>query len=285
MKNLLTFVFVFLIIGCNKYTFEYGSSLANFQTQKFKDYNENKLLTEEEKIRFKKNLWTRTAVKLAPGNLPIRHYCLIDLFSGKAKNKRKIKEQLKKVGDEIWREGYSYWLFVKPFLEAYSEKFGEFGFFIKDMDKKFEKTAYMGPDGKLYPAPFGDIRHAPLEMESQSAKPVSANIEIYPLIVRILEWTEPDIELHTDTTEYLVQKCPVGFNTHVPDTVQTVRVLPDGSVYVYTNGKYIPFKWYEGYDKKYKDKEAEFNDTFSQERINSLDVKDLWKKYEEIFMK
>jgi hypothetical protein len=276
MRNFLVLSMLILFVSCAQYNFEYGSSLANFQDDKFKDYKANKSLTEEEEIRFENNLWVKTAAAgAAPGNLPIRHYCLIDLFKGKAKNKRIIEKQLEKVGDEIWREGYSYWLFTKPMLVEYWKKFGEFGFFIKNMNKKFEETAYMGADGKLYPAPFGDLRYVPLEMESQSAKPVSANTEVYPIIIRIIE---------PDTTEYLVQKCPLGFNTHVPDKVQTVRVFDNGSVYVYDNGVYLPFKWYEGYDKKYKDKEAEFNDTFSQERINSLDVKDLWKKYEEIFM-
>ena len=276
MKNFLILPILFLFVGCALYNFEYGSSLANFQDQKFKDYKENKPLTAEEKDRFENNLWVKTAVKLAPGNLPIRHYCLIDLFNGKARNKRRIEEQLNKVGDEIWRESYSYWQYTKPFLEAYSKKFGKFGSFIQDQDKKFQKTAYLGADGKLYPAPFGDLRHVPLEMSLQATPPISENTEIYPIIVKVIK---------PDTLEYLVQKCPLGFNTHVPDKVQTLRVL-DGSVYVVqNNGTLLPFKWYEGYDKKYKDKETEFNDTFSPERINSLDVKDLWKKYEEIFMK
>jgi len=287
LMKILVLILLLLIssIGCfGSYNFEFGSSLANFQDAKFEQYKNGKNFSEEDRTRLEKNLWVKAATRAAPGNLPVRHYCLIDLDKGKARNKRNIRRQLDKLGDEIWREGYSYWIYVKPMLVEYSKKFGEFDFFIKYMNKKFEETAYMGADGKLYPAPFGDIRHVPLEMESQSAKPVSIPTEIYPLIIRILKWDEPELELHIDTTEYFIQKCPVGFNTHVPDTVQTIRVLPDGSVYVYTNeGEYIPFKWYEGYDKKYKNKEEEFKDTFSKNRLSVFNYKKLMKKYQQIF--
>ncbi len=273
MKKLL--ILSVFILNCASYNFEYGSSLANFQDQKFKDFKANKPLTKEEETRFKSNLWVKTAEKLAPSNLVIRHYCLIDLFNKYPSHKRKIKNQLYLLGEDLYLEGYSYWLYTKPFLDEYSKEFGEFGLFIRDQDKKFQESAYLGTDGNLYPAPFGDLRHEPLDIFLQAAEPVSDNTEIYPLLIKIFK---------PDTTEYLVQKCLLGFNTHVPDKVQTVQVL-NGTVYVkQPSGTLVPFKWYEGYDKKYGSKEAEFNDTFSPERINSLNVKEIWKEYERIFM-
>lgn len=276
MKNFFVLLStLILFIGCVGYNFEYGSSLSNFQEEKFRDYKENKPLTKEEKIRFEKNLWVKMAEELAKNNLVVRHFCLMDLYEGKSRHKERLQEQLDELGKDIWKESYSYWLYTKPLLVEYDKKFKNFGSFIKAMDEKFQKTAYMGIDGKLYPAPYGDLKHVPLENHLQSANPVSSEIKIYPLIIRIIQ---PDI------TEYFVQKCPIGFNTHVPSKTQTVRVIGNDTVCVLQdNGDCTLFKWYEGYDKKYKDKEEEFNDIFSDERINSLNVKKLWKKYIEIF--
>jgi len=275
MKNLL--ILILILFGCASYNFEYGSSLANFQDQKFEDYKAGKGWTAEEEIRFKNNLWTRMACELAPGNLPVRHYCLIDLFDGKANHTELIRNQLDSLGDGIYREGYSYWLYCKPILEEYAKKFKHFHLFIKRMDKRFQETAYIGPDGKLYPAPYGDLRYQPLEIDLQSSKQISENIQVFPLTIKTIE---------PDTLEYAVMKCSLGFNTHIPSKSLIIRIFNDSRVYVVQDdGTYVPFKWYEGYDKKYKDKEAEFNDTFNKDRINSLNVDKLWEKYEEIFMK
>lgn len=282
MKNFLI-LFTIIFINCtNHYNFEFGSSLAHFQDNKFKEYQEGKKeLTKKEKIRFKKNLWIKMSDKLAPSNLVIRHYCLIDLYDKKSHNKRKIQNLLDLLGDGLYKEGYSYWLYVKPFLVEYSKKYKLFDCFIKDMDLKFQKTAYLGTDGKLYPAPFGDLRHIPLELEYQSSGPVSENTKIYPVIVKI----KPDY------IEYFIQRCPLGFNTHIPDKTQTVKVSNDGSEicvldYIKFSEKCEPFVWYKGYDKKYKDKEEEFKDTFSKNRrVSLLNYKKWWKKYTEIFNK
>lgn len=271
----LTILLAFLLLGCGAYNFEYGSSLADFQDKKFQDYKAGKGWTAEEEARFKNNMWARMACELAPGNLPVRHYCLIDLFEGKANHTEIIGVQLDSLGDEIWREGYSYWLYTKPFLEEYAEKFKQFGLFIIEMEKKFQETAYIGPDGKLYPAPYGDLRHQALEMDLQTSEQVSENEIVFPLVIKIFG----------DTIEYTVEPCALGFNTHVPKEKQVVRVYDGGTVsVVQEDGTYKPFQWYQGYDKKYKDKEAEFNDTFDPARINSLNIKKLWKEYEKIFM-
>lgn len=274
MKNLLILL-ILILFGCASYNFEYGSSLADFQDQKFEDYKAGKGWTAEEEIRFKNNLWARMACELAPGNLPVRHYCLIDLFDGKANHTGLIGNQLDSLGDEIYREGYSYWLYCKPFLEEYAEKFKQYDLFIIEMERKFQETAYIGADGKLYPAPYGDLRHQALEMDLQSSQQVSEDGHVFPLAIKILE----------DTIEYTVEKCALGFNTHIPSKSEIIRVFNDSVYVVQDDGSYVPFHWYEGYDKKYKDKEAEFNDTFDKNRINSLNVGKLWKKYEEIFMK
>ena len=81
-----------LLVGCAS-VFETGSTLADFQDDKFKDYLEGGAATKEEMRRLERNLWVRTADKLAPGNLVVRHYCLIDLLSGKPRHERRIFDQ------------------------------------------------------------------------------------------------------------------------------------------------------------------------------------------------
>lgn len=280
MKYILLFI-ALLSIGCSKYNMDFGSTLADFQDQKFEDYKAGKTLSDEEMTRLKNNLWVKTAYQLAPGNLVVRQYCLIDLYKNKTSNKRKIGKLLEQIGSDIWREGYSYWLYTKSFLLEYDKKFKRFGPFITDMDERFQQTSYMGPDGKLYPAPYGDLRHVPLEnflQGSSSALVNSAlvNIEIYPLIINYLSPT---------LTEYLVQPCPLGFNTHVPSKAQRITVDSNNVCIIQPeSGGCVPFHWYEGYDKKYKDKEDELRSTFSEERFNSLNVHLWWKKYKELFL-
>ncbi len=270
---ILILVITLLFFGCT-YNFEYGSSLANFQEKKYNDYLDNKSLTKEEKKRLTKNMWVKMAEGAAPNNLVIRQYCLIDLYKGRASHRRRIGAQLKLLGEDIWREGYSYWLYTKPLLFEYYRKFGAYGTFIRQMDKKFQETSYLWQDGKLYPAPFGDIRHIPLEDSLQGSAPISKNREIYPLIITIVD---------RDTIEYFVQKSPLGFNTHIPLETRTVVVTPRTIFVRNIDGKEVPFQWYKGYDKKYESKGAEFKDTFNWKRLKSLSPKDMWKIYIGIF--
>lgn len=253
--------------------FEFGSSLADFQDEKFKQYKAGKSISSKEKRRLKYNLWVRMATKMAPGNLVVRHYCLMDLFSKRPRYKKKIQDQLDKLGNKIWREGYSYWLYTKYFLVEYDKKHKAFGTFVKEMDSNFQDTAYKAKDGKLYPAPYGDLRHIPLE--KQGTIPVSTNKDIFPVKVTMISRSE---------IEYRISACALGFNTHIPDKDFIVRVRDNGAnVSVYEGGKYTPFKWYEGYDKKYGSKEAELKDTFSKSRINIFTMGKLFNKWKEAF--
>ena len=267
-------ILMLLFFSCT-YNFEYGSSLANFQEKKYNDYLDNVPLIKKEEKRLKKNMWVKMSECTAPSNLVIRHYCLIDLYKGKSFHRKRIGVQLEILGDEIWREGYSYWLFTKPLLVEYYKKFNRYGTFIENMDKKFQEISYLGKDGKLYPPPYGDIRHVSLEKDLQGNSSIQSNRDIYPLIIQV----------SSDTIEYFIQKCPIGFNTHVPLETQTVVVTKD-SVYIKKDdGTHEPFEWYKGYDKKYEDKGAEFKDTFNWKRIKSLSPKKMWEIYIGTFYK
>lgn len=241
--------------------YEYGSSLANFQDKKFQDYLKGQnVLTEKEKKRLKENLWIKMAHKFAPNNLVVRHYVLWDLFECSKDHYLSIRELLDKLtgvsyvgSNSLYLEGYSYWLYVKPFLIEYNKKFGDiFKDFVATTDYLFSQTAYE-LNGILYPAPYGDVRHVPLENQE---KIYGQDIGAFPLI----KTTGTD-----DIIRYTIKACPIGCNTHVPNN-KTVVEIKNGGVFI----KDIPFKWYEGYDKKYDNKMAELKDTFSFKRLFSI---------------
>lgn len=239
--------------------FDYGSKLANFQDKKFKEYCDNKKISKKDLATLKDNVWVKLAENLAPGNLVIRHLCLIDLFEDNNKNVDEIKAQLDIIGADIWREGYSYWLYTKPFLVAYSAKFGWFNEYIKEMDKKFAKTAYIGKDSLVYPAPFGDIRHVFLENSADTTL-IEDNINLFPIEKKTISSNE---------IIYQIKECPVGMNTHIPKENQTI-VVKNGMVFISKNEILVDFIWYDGYDKKYDNIYKKILDTFSLKRIFSL---------------
>ncbi len=267
MKQIIIII-ILLLLSCSSYVFETGKSLAEFQDQKFEDYKGGKSLTEEEKNRLEKNMWVITARELAIGNLPVRQYCLIDLYNNSNNNKDIIKVMLDTLGNQIWREGYTYWLYTKPFLMEYYKKFGLFGSFVDEMDAKFKRISYEGFENIYFPAPYGDVRKTQLEKFLQNDSIiVKANDIIFPVSKNTIL---PGI------IEYTVEGCPIGFNTHVPNERQIIKVIGKSKVCVYTNDSCSDFSWYEGYDKKYDGKLSEYMDTFNYDRVNSLNAAKWW---------
>jgi hypothetical protein len=166
--------------------FEYGTSLAEFQDRKFQDYLKGLSLSKKDKARLTGNLWVKTAYKAAPNNLVIRHYVLIDLFSGANSNYLNIRWLLDTLTgsnstgkNALYLEGYSYWQYVRPFLLEYNKKFYHvFKEFVEITDALFSQTAYE-LNGVIYPAPYGDVRHAPLENQD---KVYFQDTSVFPLI-------------------------------------------------------------------------------------------------------
>jgi len=244
MKKIITLlallVVLVLIFGIN---FEYGSSLANFQDELFAQYNSGAKITPAQMHRLKSNRWVSLAYFLAPNNLVVRQYCLIDLINNNPKNEKKIMNLANKIGpDSVWLEGYSYWLYTKTFLEKYNEKFGtaEIQEFIEDIDSSFAKTAYRRGD-KLYPAPYGDLRDVPLEDSLQHGiSSVEASIGI----------------ITKNNNIYFIKAAPLGFNMHTPETRTEIKIV---------DGRPENFVFYEGYGRKYKN--------FFLELLDMLDVK------------
>ncbi|MDD4902319.1 MAG: hypothetical protein PHE24_04225 [Patescibacteria group bacterium] len=233
------------ILGVN---FEHGSSLADFQDELFAKYNSGAAITPADIHRLESNRWISLAYFLAPNNMVVRQYCLIDLITNNPKNEKKIMSLADKIGsDHVWLEGYSYWLYTKPFLEKYQERFeaAEIKTFIKEIDSNFVKTAYLRGD-KLYPAPFGDLRDVPLEDSLQNGT-LSAEISI-GIITK-------------NNDVYYIKAAPLGFNMHTSEKDAEIKIA---------NGWPENFAFYEGYDKKYKNFFLELLDMIDGRRLFSF---------------
>jgi len=265
LKILSCFVFIFM--NC-AYVFETGSELASFQDKKFDDFQFNNGITNKEKVRLERNLWVWTATDMAPGNLVIRQLCLIDLFNGKTVNYNLIMEQLDKVGGVgLFLEGYSYWIYTKPFLVKYYEVFKSPGLkiYVDQMDKKFLTTAYVLHGGIPRPAPFGDIADITLEYDVLALENIADNAEVFPVTKK----TEGD------TVTYTIEACAVGLNAHIPKKADTV-VISGGVVYKSSGKMLTPYEWYPGWEGKYNSRWDELMDVFDYRRVNSITVGKWW---------
>jgi hypothetical protein len=201
-------------------------------------------------------MWVKTADFLSPCNLVVRHYCLIDLLRNCSKRSILINSQLKILAPyEIYLEGYSYWLYTKIFLAEYIKKFSDdlISYYIKRIDNNFLKTSYTADDIR-YPAPFGDLRHIPLEDFLQKD---TSNIS-------------EEITLGTITkikSKYIINPSIVGLNLHVPSNKKEYLII-DGKVIDKATNK--EFKWYTGYKDKYPTKLSELIDLLRLKRLLSI---------------
>jgi len=230
-----------------KMNFQSASSLADYQEDLFNRFKKDEDLTKE-LSQLEGNMWVKTAEHIAPSNLVIRHLCLIDLIKKESSYKSRIMRLLEVLSYSglIWAEGYSYWLYTKPFIEEYSKVFGSIYFtMIEKINSGFQVSAYTR-DKKLYPAPFGDLRDTPLEDDLQGYVEVDSCSRA--IVFKMMH-------------RYSIKSRPIGLNTHVPKSSYDIRI---------ENGKPVDFKWYEGYDKKYKNKKDEILDSLNPKRIISI---------------
>jgi hypothetical protein len=231
---------------------ESGTSLAVFQDQLIARYNQGGTISSAEMSRLKGNLWVETAATTAPNNLVVRHWCLIDLFSKTNTREQKIVNLLYTISSSgLWLEGYSYYMYTKMALTPYAKKFNSKAMteFMTSADIAFSRSAYIGIDGKKWPAPFGDLRKGPLEPEYQSTTMVDPCD--YGFLKRV-------------GSTYTISARYLGCNTHTPK--DSVVKIVGGQPMVGSAG----FKWYEGYDNKYPSKTAEIIDTIGIKRLFSI---------------
>jgi len=263
-------ILLLLLISCNNYTFTYGSALADQQTTTFNSYVQNEPIPQGIIDSLSNNLWVTMAIELCPSNLVVRNLCLIDIVNSKPNNLDIIKSQLVLLGSGLWLEGYNYWIYTKPFIELYYTKFGYFKSYIDSMDLMFRLSAYSIND-IIYPAPFGDVSNKPLENQDSI---YIDNFSIRPLVKKTLI---------KGVIEYNIDKCILGLNTHVPS--ESTNIIVSNNVCVIQDTACVPFKWYEGYDKKYGNQIEELSDIFKKDRVNYILARKWWKKYFKIVNK
>jgi len=206
--------------------------------------------------KLKKNLWVKVAEKMAPNNLVIRNLCILALTTGESWHyKRRIMNLIYKIrGADLWKEGYSYWRYTKTVLFMYAKFFDYISIkmFIESIDKEFQETAYRRNDGYLYPAPFGDVRNEPLEACLQNP---SINCRRKGGVSWM--WRE----FKNGFIYYHISPAPLGMNNHTPGEDQTIKII-EGFPYLRKYKVWVPYPFYQGYDKKYKNKWSMIKDTF-----------------------
>ena len=246
------------------FNFKNGTALAVQQDQYLQLYTSGGKLSSLQIRDMEQNLWVATASKLAPGNLVIRQWALLDLFNGLPEHTRNIMKAMdilafKGINDtyRLWAEGYSYFCYTMDILELWLSRF-ENGFdisIIKGMTEEikqgFIKTSYLR-NGVWYPAPFGDLRDSPLKSDLQ----IKHDIETKAVSNVTLNYISSE-----NRVWYFIKGHPIGLNTHIPKNDSTITLV---------NGYPMNFKFYEGYNKKYKNSREEFKDTFDPKRLASI---------------
>lgn len=217
--------------------------------------------------QMEKNLWVKLSSRIAPNNLALRHYCLIDALSGVPNNFKNIMKLIdalspKSLNGRLWLEGYSYWVYSKVALELYCKVFKKFHrcrvyiplkLIINEIDTCFQKTSYIRC-GSLYPAPFGDLRDFPLQDHLQDTKVSIPNLTIYP--VKKMDY---ESKYQKDTC-YDIKKSLLGFNSHTPHYGEHIKV---------ESGIPLGFRFYTGFNDKYISSWDEIKDMLRPDKIVS----------------
>ena len=232
--------------------FESGTKLAKFQDSLIAKIKADPGAIHYDKDllhRLSSNAWVKWAAEVAPNNLVIRQWCLEDIIRGIPRNIEKIISMcytLAPFPGYLWCEGYSYWLYTLAAIDLHLDFFS-YGMYDKfvgtlncikairdEIDLAFVRSSYVGEDGDLYPAPFGDLRNVKLVDQSEKIK--VSNI----FIGKFIEKAKGNI--------YNVKPFYRGMNGHTPSKRRTIRIV---------NGRPEGFKFYTGYDKKYDNKGKE----------------------------
>lgn len=247
------------MIDLKQFNFKNSTELAKQQDSylmKYKNYNK---IDECELSDLKKNLWVISAEMLAPGNLVIRQFCLIDLFNNSPDHTRRIKRQINclsygKPNNRIWAEGYSYWLYTRSILDVWINRFPntDISDMIHEIDDGFIKTSYCR-DGSWYPAPLGDVRDQPLGIELQLTCEQDFKYRSFPIKVA-------NVTVNEDLT-YFLEGWPIGMNLHTIKSNDTIQII---------DGIPVNFTWYTGYNNKYPTKDLETADLLDIRRLETI---------------
>jgi hypothetical protein len=242
-----------------EFNFENSTALARHQTELLNKYKNHEAVSDSEIKSLENNLWVKSAVKLAPGNLVVRQWCLIDLLRNNPAHARDIHRLTGclSYNKQLWAEGYSYFLYTREILDVWVDAFPtaittpNIKEILSLIDMGFMRTAYKR-DVSWYPVPFGDVRDQPLDSQLQAK---CDSIAHEPCTAG------PVTMVYGESPEYNVVGQPIGMNTHIPKdnyTIQVVYGIPYGYVF------------YTGYENKYKNKEEEARDLLDPKRLNTI---------------
>lgn len=250
------FLIFFLFFGCyntpniKNLNAKHGTELAQKQDEIIYKLIINDPIPKQEVKLLENNIWFKLADSIAPSNLVVRQYCLIDILNNSIDNQDKILNLLYTLsyGGQIWSEGYSYWEYTLICLELWIMRLADdmetsdiliLTNLIQGIEEGFTKTAYIR-DSLWYPAPFGDVRNEPL------------NIRFQNKCINTKFVTRSIITMKTDNNQvmYTIKGRAIGLNTHVPIDTFYIEVI---------NG-ITNYPFYEGYDKKYNNKGEEIKD-------------------------
>ena len=237
--------------------FDTGTKLADYQQDIFTRICNNQPIPPSTLSRLEQNYWVKAAETLAPSNLVVRQYCLIDMLRNYPINYNRIRGLVDKLSyashksGRIWSEGHSYWCYVKPFIvkACTSTKPRLTGMMsvVEEIDTGFCATAY-NRGSVWYPAPFGDLRDAPLGDEFQK---VVDNNHI----------STKGCVMKRSSSFYTIKGWSIGLNPHTPARDRDINIVggvPEG------------FVFYTGYDKKYSSVIDEWADILSPRRVFSF---------------
>jgi len=206
--------------------------------------------------------------RLAPSSLVVMNYCLRILLSDSPKPKlvKELPILVSKLSYRynIWSEGYSSWLSVRPYLEAVCKlNYGEYLIksAIESIDDGFLKTSY-ARKGFLYPAPFGNLKQGD-RLQDQLQKDPDKAYEVERVVGPVTR-----IIHSPNKIVYEINPIPVGLNTAVPCESYQVVVI-EGFAY--------GFKWYTSEYDKYFDEKLERPSKLKKLK-DSLRGERLWKK-------
>lgn len=228
------------------------STLARLQDRAIYSIKRGKAISKWHYDQLRSNWYIKLANYLAPSNLTIRNDVILDITEGSKNRRDRISSHIGKLFNEgMWAEGYTYWLYTRDALKLIRTEWIWLSKIIDKTDISFIKTSYFR-NGKLWPAPYGDLREYPIHRFIISAHP-----EIRPhYTISIGSITKTRSSFHERI--YHIRPFTVGLNTH------TVK---NESIISITKGVPTPFIFYKGYDKKYKNKLEEIKDIFDPRRI------------------
>lgn len=249
-----------------KMVYTNGTELAIQQESLLVKYNRGDTISKNELRELKINWWVKTAEKLAPCNLVIRQYALIDLFSKEPKNSKAILNQVKiltgNTSDTLktWLESYSYFEYTLQALIPWIIKYADsvdaqlVTKYIEQTINGFCITSYRRSDGLYYPAPFGDLFDIPLS-PSYQFKADSLFDYKRILVNNVYKFYDSGQPI------YSIYARPIGMNGHC---------ATESAIYIIMNDKPNGFKYYEGYDKKYQTAKAEWKDLLNIKRLITI---------------